>query len=137
MIYINNKEYVYKMTKADELKLKIQSNEISAMYEIVINILMKYTDKLYEAENFEKLFIPYILCRYISMKESLVPIAEYLSSINSTAKLSKIQFYKLAYSLIPKQKNGFIKYILKKEKNKKEINNNNENNIIENSLFNL
>lgn len=125
------------MTKADELRLRIESNEISAMYEIVINILMKYSDDLYKAENFDKLFIPYILCRYISMKQNLMPIAEYLSKINSTAKLTKVQFYKLAYNLIPKQQSGFIKYILKKEKNKKEINNNNENNILENSLFNL
>ena len=125
------------MTKADELRLRIESNEISAMYEIVINILMKYSDNLYQAENFDKLFIPYILCRYISMKQNLIPIAEYLSKVNSTAKLTKEQFYKLAYNLIPKQQNSFVKYILKKEKNKKEINNNNENNILENSLFNL
>ena len=125
------------MTKADELRLRIESNEISAMYEIVINILMKYSDNLYQAENFDKLFIPYILCRYISMKQNLMPIAEYLSKVNSTAKLTKEQFYKLAYNLIPKQQNSFVKYILKKEKNKKEINNNNENNILENSLFNL
>ena len=125
------------MTKADELRLRIESNEISAMYEIVINILMKYSDNLYQAENFDKLFIPYILCRYISMKQNLMPIAEYLSKVNSTAKLTKEQFYKLAYNLIPKQQNSFVKYILKKEKNKKEINNNNENNILENSLFKL
>ena len=125
------------MTKSDELRLRIESNEISAMYEIVINILMKYSDNLYQAENFDKLFIPYILCRYISMKQNLIPIAEYLSKVNSTAKLTKEQFYKLAYNLIPKQQNSFVKYILKKEKNKKEINNNNENNILESSLFNL
>lgn len=125
------------MTKADELRLRIESNEISAMYEIVINMLMKYSEDLYKAENFDKLFIPYILCRYISMKQNLMPIAEYLSKVNSTAKLSKVQFYKLAYKLIPKQQNSFIKYILKKEKNKKEINNNNENNIVKNLLFNL
>jgi len=125
------------MTRAEELKLKIESNEIGAMFEIVINILMKYSDDLYNAENFDKIFLPFILCRHLSMRESLIPYAEYLSTINSTSNLTKKQFYKLAYNLIPKQSNSFIKYILKKEKEKIAINKINKRNDIKNSLFNL
>ena len=125
------------MTKADELKLRLESNEIIAMYEIVINILLKYSDTLYLADNFNSLFTPYILCRYLSMKTSLMPYAEYLNTINSTSKLSNVEFYKLAYALIPKQKNSFIKYIKKIEKkNSKDKDNiiNNKNEIVNNLM---
>lgn len=118
------------MTKNEELKLRLESNDIQAMYEIVINILGKYSNNLYLADNFESIFSPFILCRYLSMRSSLIPYAEYLSTVYSTSKLSNVNFYKLAYSLIPKQSNLFIKYIKKIEKNKKKneeiINNKNE-----------
>lgn len=100
----------------NELKLKLESNEFSAMYELVIDICMKYSGKLYLADNFDKIFSPYILCRYISMRSSLIEYANILNDIQSTSKLSKKQFYLLAYNLIPKQTNSFIKYIKKKEK---------------------
>jgi hypothetical protein len=126
------------MNKSDELRLRLESNEILAMYEIVINILAKYSDSLYTAENFNSIFSPYILCRYLSMKTNLLPYAEYLSTVYSTSKLSNIDFYKLSYNLIPKQPNSFIKYIKKKElkkdkTNKIEINNTNKiyNNLME------
>ena len=34
---------------SNEIKLKLESNEFSAMYEIVIDICMKYSGRLYEA----------------------------------------------------------------------------------------
>ena len=74
---------------SNEIKLKLESNEFSAMYEIVIDICMKYSGRLYEADNFEKIFSPFILCRYISMKYQLKDYANILNHINSTAKLSK------------------------------------------------
>ncbi len=125
------------MTKSDELKLRLESNDVSAMYEIVINILLKYSDNLYLADEFNSIFSPYILCRYLSMKKSLMPYAEYLNTINSTSKLSNVEFYKLSYALIPKQKNSFIKYIKKAEKkNSKDKDNliNNKNEIVNNLM---
>ena len=71
------------------------------------------------------------------MKTSLMPYAEYLNTINSTSKLSNVEFYKLAYALIPKQKNSFIKYIKKIEKkNTKDKDNliNNKNEIVNNLM---
>ena len=77
---------------SNEIKLKLESNEFSTMYEIVIDICMKYSGRLYEADNFEKIFSPFILCRYISMKYQLKDYANILNHINSTAKLSKKQY---------------------------------------------
>ena len=63
------------------------------------------------------------------MKPSLIVYAEYLNLIQNV--LTSEQFYKLAYKLIPKQKNGYIKYIKKINKKTKinltdeEINSNN------------
>lgn len=128
------------MNKSDELKLRLESNEVHAMFEIVINILSKYSDNLYKADNFNSIFSPFLLCRFLSMKNNLLPYAEYLSTVYSTSKLSNIDFYKLSYALIPKQNNSFIKYIKKKEKNKtKEKDNiiNNNNNEIASNLMEL
>lgn len=124
----------------NEIKDKLESNEFSAMFELVIDICMKYSGKLYLSENFEKLFSPYILCRYVSMKQSLISYANILNEIYSTTKLSKKQFYIFAYNLIPKQNNSYIKYIKKKEKPLKSssiINNNNDANINKMSIFDL
>jgi hypothetical protein len=124
----------------NELKMKLESNEFSAMFELVIDICMKYSGQLYLSENFEKLFSPYILCRYISMRHSLIGYANILNQVNSTSKLSKKQFYIFAYNLIPKQTNSFIKYIKKKEKKDKTpsiINNKNDANDTKMNLFDL
>ena len=120
----------------DETRLKLESNQFDHMWELVLDILTKISGKLYASDNFEKVFSPYILCRYLSMNERLINYADFLNSVNSNSKLSKTQFYKLAYSLIPKQYNSYIKYIKKiksedsknkeiiEEENKKEIYNN-------------
>lgn len=121
------------MTKdqIEELKLCLESNILSdkgAMFEIIFNILTKCSNTLYNAERFKESFSPFMLCRYLSMRNDLFPYAEYLSTVYSTSKLSNVNFYKLAYSLIPKQDNTFIKYIKKqkteKDSNKEEIINN-------------
>lgn len=130
------------MTKEEfeELKLCLQSNiipENGGMFNIIINILTKSSNSLYEAERFKETFSPFLLCRYLSMRDDLFPFAEYLSTILSTSKLSNVEFYKLAYQLIPKQTNSFIRY-LKKQKSIKNQNNeeiiNNKNDIRSNLM---
>lgn len=132
------------MTKEEfeELKLCLESNILSdkgGMFEIIINILGKYSDTLYKADKFNEKFSPFILCRYLSMRDDLFPYAEYCSTVFSTSKLSNIELYKLIYGLIPKQKNMFIRYLKKnkseKDLNKKEIINN--NNDIRSNLMEL
>jgi hypothetical protein len=72
------------------------------------------------------------------MREDLIGYADLLNTISSNSRLSNKQFYKLAYQLIPKQRNGYIKYIKKLKKDKKK-NDNDEINIFKekSSLFDL
>jgi hypothetical protein len=125
----------------DETRLKLESHQFDLMWELVLDILLKISGKLFLSENFEKIFSPYILCRYLSMNTRLIDYAIYLNSVNSNSNLSKEQFYKLAYSIIPKQQNSYIKYIkkIKKEdtKNKNDDNNNLKNIELNNSLFEI
>lgn len=125
------------MKKLDELKLRLESNEVLAMYEIVINVLAKYSDDLFLADNFNTIFSPFIMCRYLSMKSDLLPYAEYLSTVYSTSKLSNVEFYKLCYQLIPKQNNHFIKYIKKSGKNQASKKDNVKDEVINNNKINL
>ena len=74
-----------------------------------------------------------MLCRYLSMKSNLMPFAEYFNKLQLT--LSPIEMYKLAYYCIPKQNSGFIKYIKKKEKKKKEDKIINDNSITKIDIF--
>ena len=117
-------------TASEILKIKIQNGEITSFFDCLTDILLKYSNgNLTEARDFKKYFNSYMLCRYISMKPSLIVYAEYLNLIQNV--LTSEQFYKLAYKLIPKQKNGYIKYIKKINKKTKmnltdeEINSNN------------
>lgn len=123
----------------EELRLKLESNEFSAMYELVTDILTKTSGgNLHKSPEFSKLFSPFLLCRYISMREDLINYADLLNTINSNSKLTNEQFYKFAYQLIPKQKRDFIKYI-KKTGNKNIQKNNNDINNIEtkSSIFDI
>ena len=117
-------------TASEILKIKIQNGEITSFFDCLTDILLKYSNgNLTEARDFKKYFNSYMLCRYISMKPSLIVYTEYLNLIQNV--LTSEQFYKLAYKLIPKQKNGYIKYIKKINKKTKinltdeEINSNN------------
>lgn len=127
------------MIDNNELIAKLEENDFDAMWELVTDIMLKISGKLYLSDKFDKLFSPYILCRYISMRPSLIDYAIYLNSVNTNSRLTKIQFYKLAYNLIPKQSNAFIKYIKKKEKSPKENKGDEQvvNQDIKTSLFDL
>ena len=121
-----------------ELMSRLELNDFNALWELVVDVLLKVSGKLYLSEKFDKLFSPYVFCRYISMRPSLIEFANYLNTVNSNSGLTKKQFYILAYNLIPKQSNSFIKYIKKKEK----IKNDDENEIkishdIKSNLFDL
>jgi hypothetical protein len=113
---------------------KIKSGEISNFFDCLYDILMKCSNgELIYTDLGKKYFSPFMLCRYISMKQELIVYAEYLNLMQT--KLTNEQFYQLAYKLIPKQKTGFIKYIKKNNKKQEEkieenINSNNMNTLI-------
>lgn len=104
----------------DLLKLKFENKEISSFYDCLSDILLKISGgNLYKYPEFKKHFSNFMLCRYLSMHPTLISFAEYLNKIQ--LKLSQEQFYKLAYFIIPKQKNGYIRYIKKVSKDKHNI----------------
>jgi hypothetical protein len=123
----------------EETISKLKSNEFSAMWEVMLDILLKVSGKLHmNQEGFKKVFSPYLLCRFLSMREDLMCYADILSTISSNSKLTNEQIYKLAYKLIPRQRNCFIKYIKKMKKEKADVTNEEINTIKEkSSLFDL
>jgi len=88
-------------------------------YEIMSDILMKKSGgNMWEDVNFRSSFSSFMLARYLSMREELMPYAQMINKFQST--LEPEQVYKWAYAAIPKQRNGFIKYIAKKKKTKED-----------------
>lgn len=94
---------------------KIEHLEIDNFFDCMSDLLLKLSNgKLYKSNDFDKHFSPYMVCRYLSMNKNLLPYAEYLNTVQMI--LDKKSFYQLAYSLIPKQKTSFIRYIKKPKK---------------------
>ena len=86
-------------------------------YEILSDILMKKSGgNMWEDASFRSGFSSFMLARYLSMRDELMPYAQMINKYQST--LEPEQVYKWAYSVIPKQRNGYIKYIAKKKKTK-------------------
>jgi hypothetical protein len=114
------------MNNLEELNLKFESKEIGSFFDCLTDILLKISNcNLHKYNGFKKHFSKVMICRYLSMKPSLMLYAEYLNQIQYN--LTNEQFYILTYRLIPKQNSGFIKYI---KKQKTEKNKSVENNII-------
>jgi hypothetical protein len=87
-------------------------------FDILSDILLKKSGgTLCDHPEFKKVFSSYMLCRYLSMRDSLLKYAELLNRYQT--QIDAEQMYRLAYNIVPKQKSGFIKYI-KKIKPKKQ-----------------
>jgi hypothetical protein len=94
------------------------------LFDIIGDVLTKKSGYLHTDPDFDKTMSSYMLVRYLSMSDKLLPYVEVLNSIQCT--LDKVQFYKFAYKIIPKQNSGFIKYYVTKPKKKKAINRDND-----------
>ena len=90
---------------------------IKNFFQIVDDVVTKRDGRLHEDQDFRRHFSSFMLVRYLSMRSSLMPFAEILNNFQGV--LTPEQFYRLAYNMVPKQSNGFIKYIGKKKKTKK------------------
>lgn len=111
------------MDNINSLKLKFESKEIDSFFDCLADILLKVSGgNLYTYNGFKKYFSKVMICRYLSMKSTLMDYAEYLNKVQYN--LSNEQFYILVYNLIPQQKTGYIKYI-KKNKSESKGNKNN------------
>ena len=78
--------------------------------------MKKSGGNMWEDASFRSGFSSFMLARYLSMRDELMPYAQMINKYQST--LEPEQVYKWAYSVIPKQRNGYIKYIAKKKKEK-------------------
>lgn len=72
----------------------------------------KHNGKLDEHPEFKKVMSNFMIVRYISMRDNLIPYARILNKYQF--KLNSVDLYKWAFYNIPKQRNGFIHYISKK-----------------------
>lgn len=92
---------------------------MNSFFDILKDILLKESGgTLTEEPDFNKHMSSYMLVRYLSMRDSLLPYAQILNKFQCV--LSQDRIYLWAYKNIPKQKSGFIKYISKKKKGEKK-----------------
>ena len=86
-------------------------------FDILKNILNKRIPNMESDLEFSSKFSSYMLVRYLSMREDLLPYAEIIQKFQCS-KLDETFVYKWAFRHIPKSKNTFIKYIKSKTINK-------------------
>ena len=88
-------------------------------WDIYLDILQKHSGgTLWKAYNFEDVFSPYMLCRFLSMDKSTSDLAVFLDVMNARGVLSNKEMYKLAYKTVKPNGSWIPKYI-KKDTDKK------------------
>ena len=86
-------------------------------FDILADILMKKSGgTLHEQSGFQSKFSTFMIVRYLSMNDKLLPYANELNKLQLT--LSPTQVYLWCYHNIPKQRSSYIKYISKPKKKK-------------------
>lgn len=93
-------------------------------FDIMKDILVKGNSKEYYLEHpeFDKIFSPYMLARYLSMRPNLIKWARVINHLNMS-KCTARNVFIFAWDSIPKQDNGYISYIKKdKRATKKKTN---------------
>lgn len=83
-------------------------------FDILKNILTKEKENLEDDINFDSVFQPYMLVRYLSMRDSLLPYAGLIQTLQN-AQIDNRTIYQWAYKHIPAG-NPYIKYIAKPKK---------------------
>ena len=86
-------------------------------FDILQDILLKKSGgALCDQLDFNSKFSTFMLCRYLSMDDKLLPYANQINKWQTT--LGAKEIYKWAYANVPKQRSGYITYISKKKKKK-------------------
>jgi len=87
------------------------------LFYVLNDVLTKKSGgKLHESPDFRSAWSTFMVTRYLSMRDSLVPYAVIMNKFNGT--MSQEQSYKWLYANVPKQANAFIKYVSKKKAKK-------------------
>ena len=126
-------------------KIDIKNLQFSSMYDVNLDILLKLSGgRLHYADNFNKVFSGFLLCRYLSMDRKLISYACALSTISSSGVLTSEELYRLAYQMIPKNESEYISKYIKKAKGEKKSSKDEEDELkprkemsIQNSIFDL
>ena len=101
------------MSYISELKTRIEVDNIKGFSDIYADILLKISGgTLWKSPMFNK-FMPYIFCRFLSMRPQLQVYAQMFDQLQTI--LTPKQMYIMAYKYIPQQKNPFTAYIKKKK----------------------
>lgn len=87
------------------------------IFDILKDILQVKSGILHTSDEFEKTFDVFIINRYLSMRDNLLPYTAIINRMNNN--LSKENIYLYLVKSIPYQRNSFIQYI-KKDKIKNE-----------------
>lgn len=84
------------------------------IYDILKDIITTKSGELYDDVEFEKVYNPFMITRYLSMDARFV---KYINELNiyyaMNKNMSKTQHYMYLITTIPKSNNSFIKYIKK------------------------
>lgn len=101
------------MSYISELKTRIEVDNIKGFSDIYADILLKISGgTLWKSNMFNK-FMPYIFCRFLSMRPQLQIYAQMFNQLQGI--LTPKQMYIMAYKYIPQQKNPYTAYIKKKK----------------------
>lgn len=106
------------MSYISELKTRIEVDNIKGFSDIYADILLKISGGTLYKSNMFKSFMPYIFCRFLSMRPDLRTYAEMFNYLQTT--LTPKQIYIMAYKYIPKQTNPYTAYIKKKKDEAKQ-----------------
>lgn len=106
------------MSYISELKTRIEVDNLKGFSDIYADILLKISGGTLWKSNMFKSFMPYIFCRFLSMRPDLREYANMFNLLQTT--LTPKQMYLMAYKYIPKQKNPFTPYIKKKKEEVKQ-----------------
>ena len=98
----------------EEKILDLESKRMTSTNDALLDVLFKVSGKLYEAENFERVFSPYVFLRLLSLRDDNINYAIALQDVAEA--LSKKDLYRLAYKIVPKISNNYIGYIGKPPK---------------------
>ncbi len=99
----------------EEKILDLEAKKISSTNDVFLDVLYKVSGKLHEAENFDKVFSPFVFMRLLSLRDDNIYYSILLEDV--AASLSKSELYRLAYKIVPKITNDYIGYIGKPQKN--------------------
>lgn len=106
------------MSYISELKTRIEVDNLKGFSDIYADILLKISGGTLYKSNMFKSFMPYIFCRFLSMRPELRNYAVMFNQLQGI--ISPKQMYIMAYKYIPQQKNPYTAYIKKKKDEAKQ-----------------